>query len=68
VQLLLHLCPSARPGVARGRAAAGEGDHPPIWGGPKGRPARSEVEEGRGYPGRRRPRPRTLPRARGLAP
>ena len=26
---LMQPCPSARPGVARGRAPAGEGDHPP---------------------------------------
>jgi hypothetical protein len=27
---LMQPCPSARPGVARGRAPAGEGDHPPA--------------------------------------
>ena len=30
----LHPCPSARPGVAEARAAAGEGDHPPVRRGP----------------------------------
>src|SRR5712672_1537442 len=66
VQLLLHLCPSARPGVARARAAAGEGDHPPVRAARKGRLAARSAKDGDTRPPAARA---ALPlRARGAAP
>ena len=63
VSAALHPCPSARPGVARGRAAAREGDHPACTS-----PGLIRGAEGRDTLADERARARDPFRARGAAP
>src|ERR1700674_3045647 len=66
LQQQLQPCPSARPGVARGRATAGVGDHPPE--GPPLAGLHKRSTKDRGAPARRRAIARAPSRARGAEP